>query len=718
MQRSFMSTPPVLSTRYLWSRRGGIAGLTMTLLLLVAGVLWLAQDFLVQEASKNEMEIARVVVHEVDRTFRTSRFMLAGMALHVKAADGTHAGAGAALDAMAERLSYEPALAAVSVNDSQGAAIASGPNEPSMSGLHAADIVAVAVDKLYGIGTPRHDAVSGRWVWPIVRRIDLPGHAAPAYAAVWIDIDRLHAQIAAAVDLDNRSLLVVRHDGIGLFRIPWLDFESADYNLSVHSVFSRIASGVPYGTFIGRSPIDGVRRVAGFAQATESGLIAVNSRREGEVLWSQLTNGTVVAVMLGAGLIFFMAIGLGVLLWQMRARTVASERESILGLLELADASIAIADPKSQNLVYVNPAFERMNGYSAAEAIGRNCRFLQGPATDSATVAHIRECIAEGRPVRADILNYRKDGTPFWSDLHIVPIRGPDGALTAFVGACFDITKRVHMADALRAALERARAADQAKSTFLARMSHELRTPLNAIIGFSETILLRMMGPLPDRYAEYAGDIHNSGRHLLSLVERILEMARLEADGRVIEARPVSLAEIVRGAATLSQSAIDDAGARLQFELDGPAMAQGDPTALRQIAVNLISNAARHGKKGGIIRVRAFLVDGARAQLEVIDDGPGLSPELLEQIGTPFLNRRADTSDGQGVGLGIAISTELARRMGGSLAIVNATPGARATLDLPAAARDAARPVEFSATPRAPSVSMSSSDEWTRLPNG
>ena len=663
----------------------------ITLLVAVAGVLSLARDFAVHEASKTEIAVARSAAHQIDRSYRTSRLVLSGMAVHMKAAAGARAGAIAAVEAMSERLAYETVLTAASVHDARGTTLAATPSDRSVPSLRAADITAAAGDSQYGIGTPRHDAASGRWVWPIVRLIDMPGHAQPAYAAVWIDIDRLRAEIAGAADLDRRSLLVVRGDGIALFRVPRPEKDPAAADLSSHPVFSRIVAGDSYGAYSGPSPIDRVRRVAGFAQAPESGLIAVNSRREIDILAEQLGNGVGIAVMLGSGLVFVVAGGLGLALWRMRTRADRSERESILGSLALADASIAIADPKTQCLVYVNPAFERMTGYSAAEAIGKNCRFLQGPATDAATVARMRESLAQGRPVRADVLNYRKDGQPFWFDLSIGPILTPDGGLKGFVAAGFDITERVRMASELKDALARAHAADRAKSAFLARMSHELRTPLNAIIGFSEAMRLRVMGALPERYAEYAGDIHDSGRHLLALVERILEMARLEAGGRVLAAEPIDLAGIARDAATLSRAAIDRAAAHLVLEFDGPATALGDPTALRQIAVNLVSNAARHGKKGGTILVRASAA-GGRARLEGTDDGPGIAPDLIEKLGTPFLTRRADTADGEGVGLGLAISMELAKRMGGTLEIVNANPGTRATLDLPiaAAARNAA----------------------------
>jgi PAS domain S-box-containing protein len=366
----------------------------------------------------------------------------------------------------------------------------------------------------------------------------------------------------------------------------------------------------------------------------------------------------------------------------------ALERSSLLESLELADAGIAIADAKTQSIVYVNRAFERQSGYSAADMQGKNCRILQGPSTDRATVAKIRAALNAGQPVRVDILNYDKDGERYWSDLSIAPVHGPDGTVRAFVSAFSNITARVEMAMRLQASLARAQSADRAKSTFLARMRHELRTPLNAVIGFADMMSMRVFGPLNDRYGRYADDIGASGRHLLDLVERILELSRLEHDGRPFRAGPVDLAEIADQAAVLARGDIETFGARLEVVRDGAPLAAGDALALRQIAVNLIANAARHGKRGGRIVLRTGRAGDEGAYLSVADDGPGLPASVLANLGTPFIGERADTAGKGGLGLGLAISIELATRMGGYLKVENAEIGALATLTLPARARD------------------------------
>jgi PAS domain S-box-containing protein len=660
--------------------RAAVAGAALVLAILVAGFLWLARDLVIDEASETEEIVARAIAHQIDQTTQASRFLLAGMAMRVASAPEFRAGAGAAIDAMTDRLAYAPYFAAISVHDAQGAVIAAGPAERAAPTLNAVDLAVIPAGQSYGLGIARHDPARDLWLWPILRKIERDD--ANLYAAVWIDLDVLRAGIAGAADLETRSLLAVRGDGVALFRLPQADGDPAGTDYSSHPVYLQVGAGAARGSFVGSSPVDGKRRVAGFAQGRENGVIAVTSRVESDVLWDELTNGGEFAVMAGAALIF--AIIGGLIFWIERRRLALAslERNSLLESLELADAGIAISGAQTQALVYVNRAFERMTGYSAVEILGKNCRLLQGKATDRATVARIREGLAAGKPVRVDIFNYRKNGTPYWADLSIAPIRGPDGIVRAFVSAATDITARVELAARLETSLARAESADRAKSAFLARMSHELRTPLNAVIGFAEMMTMRVFGPLNDRYASYAEDIGHSGRHLRDLVERILEMSRLEHEDRPLRADAVDLADIAEQAAVLARADVDAAGATLTIWRGGASGVVGDALALRQIAVNLIANAARHGRKGGNIEVRT-----GGAILSVVDDGPGVPAAVLANLGTPFVGGRAETADHSGLGLGIAISMELAKRMGGRVELVNAKRGAVASLILPAPER-------------------------------
>ena len=659
---------------------------------LVLGVIWVDQgiDSLVTEGASEEAMIARMIANQLDQTIRAGKFVLAGAALRAESGGDFELGLDRALFDLAPRLVIEPQFLALSFLDATGRLVrASDGRSPSVYCDQVPEFFeGVAGGREFHFGYAHRADGSTELV--LAHRLEDTESAFLGVAALTIDLDRMRKSLKATVEIEDRKILAVRADGVALFRFPD-DGSAIGRDLSELPYAEALAADGTQSTFSIVSAFDGTKRVGGFAVSPERNFLVMSSRTRNQLLRGEII-GAGRATLIVVGLMSLAGIGVLYASAELRhRRRMVDERDELLSGLDVAEAAIAIADAETQEIRFVNSAFERMTGYTAAEMMGRNCRVLQGPASAPEAVARLRDAIAASKPVRVEILNYRKDGTPYWSDLSIAPIRRPDGTAKGFVSAFLDVTARVRMTDKLSEALARAHAADRAKSTFLARMSHELRTPLNAIIGFAEVMRLRLMGPLSDRYADYAGDILDSGRHLLDLVERILEMSQIESDGRVFETSVVDLSAVARAAVTLARASLDAATVQLILDLSDAAPALGDPTALRQIALNLLVNAARHGRKGGTIRVRTCALHNDRVLLEVTDDGPGIAPDVIEKLGTPFLNRRADTADGEGVGLGLAISMELAKRMGGTLEIVNANPGARATLIVPnaAAARNA-----------------------------
>jgi signal transduction histidine kinase len=238
----------------------------------------------------------------------------------------------------------------------------------------------------------------------------------------------------------------------------------------------------------------------------------------------------------------------------------------------------------------------------------------------------------------------------------------------------------------LAAARNKAEAASRAKAEFLAQMSHELRTPLNAIIGFSQVIALyaRKGGPTA-KQAEYADDIHASGMHLMAMIEAILEMTQLEMDRRVFAAQDLDLAAVVDQARRLAASDLEKNHLAFSLESSGDIDCVGDETAVRQIFVNLLANAARYARAGSRVRIRAS-ASGKRTTCSVVTEGPHFPAHVLTGFGTAFLRPTKDSElirGKQGLGLGLAISYELARRQGGSLTLRNIGGGAEAILELP-----------------------------------
>jgi two-component system cell cycle sensor histidine kinase PleC len=235
-------------------------------------------------------------------------------------------------------------------------------------------------------------------------------------------------------------------------------------------------------------------------------------------------------------------------------------------------------------------------------------------------------------------------------------------------------------------AMTRAEAANQAKSEFLANMSHELRTPLNAINGFSEIMAGELFGPLGDaRYKGYAADILKSGQHLLSLINDILDMAKIEAGKLTLHYEQVSLKEVVEDATRLMRGKIEEA--ELTLAVDTPHLpdVEADHRGLKQVLLNLISNAVKFTPKGGQIVVAVSQLDDDRQRVAVTDTGIGIAPEDLARLARPFEQVEGQHSKTtQGTGLGLALTKSLVELHGGRLAI-ESEPGRGTTVsfDLP-----------------------------------
>ena len=243
------------------------------------------------------------------------------------------------------------------------------------------------------------------------------------------------------------------------------------------------------------------------------------------------------------------------------------------------------------------------------------------------------------------------------------------------------------------AAREEAASANAAKSRFLANMSHELRTPLNAIMGFADIMRNRLFGPMPDRYAEYAQLIHESGEHLLDLINDVLDMSKIEAERFRLFKESFDARDAVSGVLRLMRPQAEEAGIDLRAALpDGALTVDADKRALKQIGLNLISNALKFTPRGGSVTVSLGAADGA-LELTVADTGVGVSPEDLERLGRPFEQAGDAESRAMGTGLGLSLVRALADLHGGEMGIESALgEGTAVTVRLPVLVEEAAPP--------------------------
>jgi signal transduction histidine kinase len=210
-------------------------------------------------------------------------------------------------------------------------------------------------------------------------------------------------------------------------------------------------------------------------------------------------------------------------------------------------------------------------------------------------------------------------------------------------------------------------AANQAKSEFLANMSHELRTPLNAIIGFSEVLSERMFGEVNEKQAEYLADIQQSGQHLLSLINDILDLSKIEAGRMELEPSDFDLPSAIEHSLTLVRERAHRRGIGLGHTVDEQlGMIHADERKLKQVLLNLLSNALKFTPEGGRIDVRAALRDGV-AEVSVTDTGIGISPEDQEAVFEEFRQVGTASKKVEGTGLGLAISKKFIELHGGKI---------------------------------------------------
>jgi signal transduction histidine kinase/CheY-like chemotaxis protein len=245
----------------------------------------------------------------------------------------------------------------------------------------------------------------------------------------------------------------------------------------------------------------------------------------------------------------------------------------------------------------------------------------------------------------------------------------------------------------LELAIGEAHNANQAKSAFLSSMSHELRTPLNAILGFAQILASKDMPTTPEQKQEFAGHILKSGRHLLTLINEILDLAKVEAGALSLSMEPVPLADVLAECQDMIAPLAATRGVRVLFPQAPTVRVQADRTRLKQVLLNLLSNAVKYNRDGGAVIVDCARPAPQRLRLSVQDTGMGLSPEQVAGLFQPFnrLGQEGGTQEGKGIGL--VVTRRLVELMGGEIGVTS-SPGVGSVfwIDLAVAAADGAAP--------------------------
>ena len=377
-------------------------------------------------------------------------------------------------------------------------------------------------------------------------------------------------------------------------------------------------------------------------------------------------------------------------------RIAERERLRLQTILQMASDGIHIMDREGL-LVEANDAFLNMIGYDHT-AVGK-LRVNDWDAQDSLAriMARIDKVLAQHGRTTFTSRHRRRDGTVLEVEVNAswIEIDGKD----YLYAASRDITERMrheHLLEERNIELESARKAadqaNQAKSEFLSSMSHELRTPLNAVLGFAQ--LLEAGTPAPSAAQKPKIDqILKAGWHLLTLINDILDLAKIEAGKVTMSREAMSLSEVLRDCQAMIEPQASQRGITVAFpSFDNPLYVDGDPTGVKQVMVNLLSNAIKYNRVGGTVSVRCVAASNNRLRVSVKDNGVGLAPEQLAQLFQPFNRLGQENGVEEGTGIGLVVTKQLVELMGGVIG-VQSRAGAGSTFWFELAASEAPNPV-------------------------
>lgn len=350
------------------------------------------------------------------------------------------------------------------------------------------------------------------------------------------------------------------------------------------------------------------------------------------------------------------------------------ERDDAISLLasvfEVSEVGIVVTDQNSR-IVRVNDSFVRIYGWEKDELISTELSGLVTPDEREHMQTKLERAITSCERDYGEMKIIKKDGNAA-NVLYASATLELSQKRRFQVITIMDITLRKKMEQSLRMAKDQADSANRAKSTFLANMSHELRTPLNAIIGFSEMIFGETFGPLGhDKYKEYLGDIVSSARHLLEIINEVLDMSKIEAGRLELDETEMDIRSLIKAVTRMMDSKIfaSDLSISLDMAKDMPNI-RADERLMRQVLINLVNNAVKFSKPGDTITVRCY-VENKSMHLIVADEGFGIPKEKIQYVMEPFgqVADHAEHQHDRGTGLGLPLAKAMIELHGGDLTL-------------------------------------------------
>jgi PAS domain S-box-containing protein len=683
----------------------GAAILIMVLCLSLAAMdaleVWKARDRDMREAESSTTNLLEAIGSQAQDTFDVGAAMLAATA-HVIRTEGLEPAARQSLNDLlrTEIDQARPRIRSLAVLDPSGALIAdSAPIEAGA--LNYADRSYFQ----YHLGHPGRDLHIGApilsrndhlWIVTLSRRVDGPDGTLIAVILATIELDYFRTYYDTFDIGPSGAILLASTDGTLLVRRPFTD-ALVGRDLSKGALFGEYLPRAPAGVALARSSTDGVMRLNSYRRLDRYPLVVAAALAQDDILadWTHEMRihlaGMVAAVTLALALGFWV-----IREFRHRVRTELRAEQSAADYRLLADNS---TDPILRlaldgTCLYASPACRTPLGIAPEDLIGTNVlpRLSQSNrpivraaldrlagGEDRATIVVLIQA-ADGRDVELEANMQRAetdDGTP------------------EIVAVLRDITERQAAAAALQTARDEAIGANLAKSTFLATVSHEIRTPMNGILGFADILLRSTLTPEQRRAATL---IQDSGNSLLAILNDVLDLSKIEADKLELERVPLCLPALADGAVSIlrSEAELKHLALRLELAPDLPDWVEGDPTRLRQILLNLLSNALKFTDEGTV--TLAIQRAGSRLRFAVSDTGIGIGKEQQSELFKHFSQpHRSGGRRYGGTGLGLAISKRLVEAMPDGEIGVESDRGAGATFWFEAALPEVTPPVSATA---------------------
>ena len=368
-------------------------------------------------------------------------------------------------------------------------------------------------------------------------------------------------------------------------------------------------------------------------------------------------------------------------------KIIEEEYDKFLMAIEQNFASVIITDSDGY-IEYSNPRFTEITGYSREEVLGKKPGIIKSGHQDSQFYEELWNTIRSGERWQNEIINRKKDGTIYWEQINISPIKDSEERITHFVAVKIDITEKKKGEEEINKAKELAEQANKAKSEFLASMSHEIRTPMNAILGFAELLSLKITDEMQSSYLD---SIRSSGKTLLNLINDVLDLSKIDAGRMNVNIDFFDPFHLFKDIEYMFSLKAQEKGLDFKVEVDMnlPVSIETDEIRLRQILINLIGNAVKFTEKGFVKVsskcIRSYSIDNDQFidfRIDIADSGIGISEQFRDIMFTPFTQQEGqDNKRYGGTGLGLTITRRLVQLLNATLT-VESKPGNGSTFSI------------------------------------